>query len=665
MESVRTALSARWEGDSLKSSCLVCGHERLYVQPPDRDDFPTFECGRGCGWRALREALVKAGVPNEALRGNAGQSSEAVALPSATFLLDSAPALLRSGKHPEFLEYLHGLGLSTEQVEREGVGLVRRGAGLWLCLPVYDQEWMLKNVKYWNPFTGARFWPYAGNGGKWMLGVQFLVDADPDALVLEVEGESDYLAARAAGALAVGVLAGAKSVPDDLSWAAGRKVVACFDNDAAGCAGGPKQARALIEAGASVWLADISQKVPEDKGDLRDWLCNGDGSPEDLREWMEMLAAEHPLALADLDEAKQDEERVQARYESLQADRAARRLLARDEAAGLWSGFTDDSLAALLAEPRDPTPWIIEGLLRRGHKAVLTAAFKVGKTTLLTNVVRSLVDGAPLFGRFAVQPTDRRVAIFDYELTREDAADLYERVNVSATDRVLLSSLRGVGFSLANDVHAEQVVDYFRRNDVGVWLIDPYARAMRGFGSENSNDDVGAFLSRVDQIAAEAELDAVVISAHTGRGEQLVGSEHARGATKIDDDPDARWIYTKDESGSRFFRAEGRNRVGCEEFALTHDPDTELLTASTLSRSDTKYYAKAQAATRIVLGAGADGMKATELQGHMAGSDEKPKRAVIAFAVRQGWLTEDQRGGRAGTWYSAGPMRFEDKLRLR
>jgi len=187
---------------------------------------------------------------------------------------------------------------------------------------------------------------------------------------------------------------------------------------------------------------------------------------------------------------------------------------------------------------------------------------------------------------------------------------------------------------------------------------------MRGFGSENSNDDVGAFLGRIDEVVDAAGVRGVIITAHTGRGEQIVGAEHARGATRIDDDADARWIYSREGAQPvRFFRAEGRNRVLCEELAVSWDPETDHLSASNDTRYDAKYRGKAKAAARIVAGA-PEGLSATELQSRMPGSDEKPKRAAIKYAASQGWLNEEVRGGRAGTSYTSGPVEFEDKIHV-
>jgi hypothetical protein len=330
--------------------------------------------------------------------------------------------------------------------------------------------------------------------------------------------------------------------------------------------------------------------------------------------------------------------KVARRLEQLEADRTARRIMAEDEAVGLFRGFSGDTLDARLAEERTPTPWLVESLMRQGHKVLLTAGFKTGKTTLLGNVARSFVDQEPLFGRFPVRPLAGNVAVFDFEMSDDDSLDMYSRMGIANTGRIAVENLVGSGFSLANDVHAEMAVKHLLKAEAEVWFIDTFARAMRGFGDENSNSDVARFLHAVDQIVAETELRGVVVTAHTGRNQQEVGSEHARGATFLDDDAHARWLLTRDESGTRYFRAEGRNRVGCAEFALSFDEETELLAATTRTRADGRYEKAAREAAHLVMGS-SDGIAVNELKASMqSGRNNGEKGRGIDYAAAQGWV---------------------------
>lgn len=56
----------------------------------------------------------------------------------------------------------------------------------------------------------------------------------------------------------------------------------------------------------------------------------------------------------------------------------------------------------------------------------------------------------------------------------------------------------------------------------------------------------------------------------------------------VDDDADARWLLTRDNTGRRYFRAEGRNGVGAEEVSLEFDTATSRLSTGTITRAQSK-----------------------------------------------------------------------------
>jgi hypothetical protein len=113
--------------------------------------------------------------------------------------------------------------------------------------------------------------------------------------------------------------------------------------------------------------------------------------------------------------------------------------------------------------------------------------------------------------------------------------------------------------------------------EIRIWIVDPFARAMNGCGDENSNADVGAVLDALDVIKRRAGVRELIIPTHTGRGEQEPGMEHARGATRLDDWADSRWLLTVDDQGRRFFRAHGRDIEVGEEL-VSMDAGTGRLT---------------------------------------------------------------------------------------
>lgn len=332
-------------------------------------------------------------------------------------------------------------------------------------------------------------------------------------------------------------------------------------------------------------LASTRRGIPPQDRPLSAQEVEEAGTLADARSFYPAELAGEVAAIAARQALAARAESVEREAERQRIHSEARRLVLADEARASFSAFERLSLRDELLRPRESRPALIDGLQMVGHKATLVAQFKTGKTTVTGNVVRSLVDERPLFERFHVPSLDGRVAVFDYELTRDDALDLYRGLGIDRPERVALESLRGTGFTLANDHHAAMAVEFFRDQEIAYWVLDPFGRAMRGFGSENSNDDVRAFLVRIDKIVAEAGVLGVLLPVHTGRAEAEVGSERARGATVLDDDPDVRWLLTRSQE-QRFFRAEGRAGVSVPEFALSFDPSSLSLSALDMSRRD-------------------------------------------------------------------------------
>jgi replicative DNA helicase len=88
-------------------------------------------------------------------------------------------------------------------------------------------------------------------------------------------------------------------------------------------------------------------------------------------------------------------------------------------------------LTELLAEPDEPEPWRIHGLLKAGGRVILAAQRKAGKTTMVTNLVRALADGEQFLGRFdSVQA--KHVTMLDFEMSRQQIKG-WLRTHLSAT----------------------------------------------------------------------------------------------------------------------------------------------------------------------------------------------------------------------------------------
>lgn len=291
--------------------------------------------------------------------------------------------------------------------------------------------------------------------------------------------------------------------------------------------------------------------------------------------------------------AKRHEYAVRAELASLRARDEAKTLYASERAA---LTFREPPSVLTLREqlllPRDPITYAIESLLPSGGNALLTAQYKSGKTTFMANLLRSYADNELFLGRFTVSPRTGRIAIFNYELSPAQFDTWLEQAGIVNQERVSVLHLRGYRLPLTVPRVEDWIVGWLKEHDVSFWIADPFARAAVGT-DENSNTEVGVWLDTFDVIKERAGVSEGVLPTHTGRAEQESGSERARGATRLDDWADVRWIMTKDKQDTRFFRATGRD-VELSEEKLSYDEATRTYRIGGGDRRWVERRAKAQ-----------------------------------------------------------------------
>lgn len=267
---------------------------------------------------------------------------------------------------------------------------------------------------------------------------------------------------------------------------------------------------------------------------------------------------------------RQETERARAR-------RGANRLLDDEEAAATFRqpAYTRD-LIDELALPDEDTVWRVEHVMPADANITLAAPFKAGKTTLVNHLTAALVDGIPFLDTHKVHrhPTGR-VAIWNLEVGRGMYRRWIREAGIEHPDRVTILPLRGYRMPLQTRRVEDWAVDWLQEHNVTTWILDPFAAAYKGL-SENDNAEVGRFLDAIDVIKQRAGVSELIMPVHTGRGVADEGQERARGATRLDDWADVRWILTRDEKDgetTRYFRAIGRD-VDVPEARLGYDEET-------------------------------------------------------------------------------------------
>lgn len=284
------------------------------------------------------------------------------------------------------------------------------------------------------------------------------------------------------------------------------------------------------------------------------------------------------IATLPVDEARLNQ--VRARVEALKVEREAREQVEAEEAARLWKPPVREGIATFLAaEPAVPS-FHVEGLWPHGGTVVLEAAKKWGKSTMVRNLVESVIGGRAFLDRFEVTSPFTKAVVIDMELTHRQAWNYWQGAALR-DDQMELWRIRGSSGTMAlRDPRVRgQVVARLRDSGADLVVLDPLGPVLRVCGfEENSNDDVGRLLDIWDEVLADAGVTASMIPHHMGHG-----AERARGASVIGDKADAIWTGTYavqgEDSGPRFLKARGRD-VELESSQVDYDPATRAMTMS-------------------------------------------------------------------------------------
>jgi hypothetical protein len=336
---------------------------------------------------------------------------------------------------------------------------------------------------------------------------------------------------------------------------------------------------------------------------------------------------------------------VTRKLEQLEVDQEARRRLAAKLAGG---GFVfpevGRTLADDLATEARERAYVIDELQIAGGNALLVAQYKVGKTTLLMNLLKALADQEPFLNRFDVAPLDGRVAYWNYELDADQFRRWMRDIDVHNTERVAEPlHLRGAHLPFWLPEYAERAIQWLRGAEVEFLIVDPIARAWSGLvNDENDNATVGAFTDSIDALKREADVPHLVISSHTGRERFTENEERSRGATRLEDWMDVGWYFTKDKQGRRALRAMGRD-VDVEAQDITYDGSTRRLYATGQTREQRREQEGLQAVVDA-LALGGDGPTTTDLADGLTGTKAE-RGSLVKLAAREALIERRYQNG--------------------
>jgi RecA-family ATPase len=210
----------------------------------------------------------------------------------------------------------------------------------------------------------------------------------------------------------------------------------------------------------------------------------------------------------------------------------AYRLLRAEREAAIDLPPVGSTLADALKKAPDRIAYTVNDLMIAGGNVLAVGGFKVGKTTLIGNLVKALADGEPFLGVFDTDMHKGRIAYLNYEVSEAQFLTWMRDLDIENPRRVIPLNLRGRRLPFWIPEVRDKFAAWLRANKVRFLVLDPLGRAWRGLvDNENDNANVRDFTDALDELKAAADVPNALITHHTGRKEHEEDAEHGRGAT--------------------------------------------------------------------------------------------------------------------------------------
>ena len=184
---------------------------------------------------------------------------------------------------------------------------------------------------------------------------------------------------------------------------------------------------------------------------------------------------------------------------------------------------TPETYQEIEAEGIKLEPELIKGVLRQGHKMMVSGASKSGKSFMTIEMALCLAEGKPWLG---YECRESKVLYVNLEISKPSfnkrIADVSSAMKMSAWNMNLkIVNLRGVSVELGKMVGALIGTCLKEEAETGVpfstIILDPIYKISNG--EENSAKDVGTFCHYLDQIAHFTGA-SIIYTHHHSKGDQ-------------------------------------------------------------------------------------------------------------------------------------------------
>ncbi len=198
----------------------------------------------------------------------------------------------------------------------------------------------------------------------------------------------------------------------------------------------------------------------------------------------------------------------------------------------------EDNISEMVKNPPMLAPEIIEGVLRKGHKLLLSGASKSGKSFALIELSICFAEGLKFLG---FQCKKSKVVYINFEIDRASTIkrfiDVYAALGVkNPSDNIIALNLRGKAKPLNELVPT--LVKKYKGKGIDVFIIDPIYKVITG--DENNATEMAQFCNQFDKICDQ--LNATIIYAHhhsKGTQGSKTAQDRSSGSGVFSRDPDA------------------------------------------------------------------------------------------------------------------------------
>ena len=304
---------------------------------------------------------------------------------------------------------------------------------------------------------------------------------------------------------------------------------------------------------------------------------------------------------------------------------------------GAKSSFTFTSLKDLYSKPVVEEEWIVDGFLPIGGTSILAGKPKAGKSTLVRNLINSIVGGSVFLDR---KTKKGRVLYLAFEEGENHIRKHFEALKISANDDILIHTAKVP----PNPIESlrSSILEY----KPSLVIVDTLFRIIN-VNDGNSYSQVQKALEPITDLAKETGCHILLVH-HMTKGDRD-GAEGILGSTALFGAVDTAIMLNRTEKFSTI-RTRQRGGYDLEETILEFDQESRSFTLGNSKKEDDKERLKTEIIDLL-----------SQTKGVISNSDIKEKLVgkseTINEAIRE--LADSGKIQRSGTGKKGDPFCFQ------